>query len=321
MDVSIIIINYKTPELVIDCIESIKNKTKDINYEIIVVDNDSNDDSPQILKNKLDNDIKFVVSDTNLGFGKANNLGYQYATGKYLFLLNSDTLLINNAIKIMFDYLEKNNDVGIVGGNLYSAEYTPNPSYCMYFDSIELKKKESTWKSIFFQTLKRKFKAKSQRIEGFNYSNMPIDVAYIFGADLMISKELFKTLKGFDKDFFMYYEEQELSYRVNKMGYKIINIPDARIIHYDGVSTKKENQFSNRQYQMRLNGAFIYFYKVYGLDGFEDFYKYRLKKINKELKKSTLLRKKETIRILNEQKNCLNNEYNSMKGVFYNGGN
>lgn len=104
--------------------------------------------------------FKFVVSDTNLGFGKANNLGFQYATGKYLFLLNSDTLLINNAIKIMFDYLEKNNDVGIVGGNLYSVEYTPNPPYCMYFDSIELKKKKSTWKSIFFQTLKRKFKAK-----------------------------------------------------------------------------------------------------------------------------------------------------------------
>lgn len=121
MDVSIIIVNYKTPELVVECIRSIREKTTGISYEIIIVDNDSKDNSLEIFSTELEEDIKVVVANENLGFGKANNLGAQHATGKYLFLLNSDTLLINNAIQILYQYIEKNNHIGVVGG-IYSHQ-------------------------------------------------------------------------------------------------------------------------------------------------------------------------------------------------------
>lgn len=321
MDVSIIIINYKTPNLVIECVESVRKLTKNLNYEIIVIDNGSNDDSSQIIKEKLDNKITLIISEINLGFGKANNLGTQYANGKYLFFLNSDTLLINNAVKELFDFLEENENVGIVGGNLYSKELNPNPSHSLVFDSIENKIKESTWKWLFSQIIKRKLKKNSKQFsKEFNYSNEPIDVAYVYGADMMIKKELFRKINGFDKDFFMYYEEQELSYRVKKLGYKIKNLPNAKIIHYDGISIKKEKEFSEKQYRMRLNGAFIYFYKLYGINGMGLLYKYKLKRINHEITKAFILNKKSIIQLLNIQKECLIAEYEVVKGEYINGG-
>ncbi|UVV84289.1 glycosyltransferase [Bacteroides thetaiotaomicron] len=106
MDVSVIIVNYNTKALTKSCIESIFSETCGIEFEVILVDNASSDGSKELFQ--IDERIIFIESNVNLGFGKANNLGYKYATGKYIFLLNSDTLLKNNAIKLFFDFAEKN---------------------------------------------------------------------------------------------------------------------------------------------------------------------------------------------------------------------
>ena len=105
MDVSIIIVNFNTKDITQKCIESIFQHTSDITFEIILVDNASSDGSVELFQK--DNRINLVKSDANLGFGRANNLGFQYATGKYIFLLNSDTLLKNNAVKLFYDTAEK----------------------------------------------------------------------------------------------------------------------------------------------------------------------------------------------------------------------
>ena len=101
MDVSIIIVNYKTLSLIVNCIRSIIEKTDGISYEIIVVDNNSNDDFSKCLKDKFGNLVKCVPLQENIGFGRANNEGLKIATGRNIFYLNPDTLLINNAIKIL----------------------------------------------------------------------------------------------------------------------------------------------------------------------------------------------------------------------------
>ena len=108
MDVSVIIVNYNTVELTKQCILSIYNQTKDVNFEIIVVDNNSEDNSVKIIENNFPQVILINNSD-NIGFGRANNLGVEIAKGKYIFFLNSDTILLNNAIKIFVDYMRKNN--------------------------------------------------------------------------------------------------------------------------------------------------------------------------------------------------------------------
>ena len=104
MDVSVIIVNYNTLELTKNTIESVFEKTIEVSYEIILVDNASTDGSVEFFENNYKDKIILIKNNENLGFGRANNKGIEIAKGKYIFLLNSDTLLINNAIKILFDF-------------------------------------------------------------------------------------------------------------------------------------------------------------------------------------------------------------------------
>ena len=129
VDVSVIVVNYNTLELTKNTINSVIEKTRDLNYEIILVDNASTDGSVEFFEREYTDKVIFIKNSENLGFGRANNKGIEISKGKYVFLLNSDTLLINNAIKILFDFMEKNKDCGICGGNLYDLEMNPMHSY------------------------------------------------------------------------------------------------------------------------------------------------------------------------------------------------
>lgn len=251
MDVSIIIVNFNTKLLTEDVLNSIKEKTKNISYEVIVVDNNSTDGSYDYLKKKFNVDnIKIIRSSINLGFGRANNLGAQNSSGKYLFLLNSDTILKDNAIKIMYDYMEKNLDVGVCGGNLYNRNNEPIHSFGRELPSI--------WNEIPFKHFfKRIF---LRKLNDFNYLNKVINVGYITGADFFIRKVIFDNLQGFDPDFFMYFEETELCSRIIKRGYKIVNIPTVKIIHLVGGSIEKKES----KIQMYLESKYKYYEKVYG---------------------------------------------------------
>lgn len=123
MDVSIIIVNYNTKNLTKDCINSIYEQTAGLEFEIIVSDNNSKDGSIEMIKESFPNVI-LIENNENLGFGRANNKGLAVATGKYIFYLNSDTILLNNAVKIFFDYFEKHNNenIGALGCNLQNKD-------------------------------------------------------------------------------------------------------------------------------------------------------------------------------------------------------
>lgn len=254
-DVSIIIVNYNTSELTAKCVDSIIEKTTDIEYEIIVVDNASKEDTGILEHN---NNIRFVASDTNLGFGKANNLGAKDARGEYLFFLNPDTYLINNAIYILHKAMSENRGTGICGGNLFKKDMTPNHSFQLRFPGI--------WAELT-DTVSKVF---HRRNRDFNYSDKPKEVAYITGADLMIKKDLFDEVGGFDKDFFMYFEETYLCHSVKSLGYKIMNIPDAHIVHLEGSSfklkTSREDLFHTSQKlflkKTHRSVSYYYFFKI-----------------------------------------------------------
>jgi GT2 family glycosyltransferase len=226
--VSVIIINYKTENLIINAISSVFEHTKDVSYEIIVVDNNSNDNSQMLLTNKFDDKIGYIPLKENIGFGKANNVGAKISNGKYLFFLNSDTILLNNSIKILSDFLENNENVGVCGGNLYTEDLKPTHSCMPILPSLLLE-----IDSVFGHIPLRLFwGAKFD----FNTTNKPRKVADIVGADLMIRTNLFNKIEGFDPDFFLYNEESELAYRVKNNGYSVYCIPDAHIIHLEGKS-------------------------------------------------------------------------------------
>jgi GT2 family glycosyltransferase len=225
-------------------------KTQDINFEVIVVDNASIDGSQQMLKDDFPN-VLLIESSENLGFGRANNKGIKIARGRNILFLNPDTLLLNNAIKILSDYLDQNQLVGACGGNLYDAFMKPTLSYDMKFPSITQELRLYKW--IDWKNRK------------FNITNNILKVAYITGADLMVKKSILDKAGVFSDKFFMYYEDPELCFRIHKAGYKIISVPFAKIQHLEGKSFCAKSNMKRIKYITHGRQIFysLYYPKYY----------------------------------------------------------
>lgn len=232
MDVSVIIVNYNTSALIADSVKSILEKTKDIEYEVIIVDNNSEADfCEKICKEagiSKEENFHFIGLKENIGFGRANNEGLKIAQGRNIFFLNPDTVLINNAIKILSDFLDKNQEAGGCGGNLYGEDMSPAYSYRRFLPGIMWELNELLNNKI------QKFRYGIN--SNFNHGDLPIEVGYISGADLMLKKEVLDKTGGFRKDYFLYYEETDLCYRVWKAGWKLYNVPAAKIQHLESKS-------------------------------------------------------------------------------------
>lgn len=245
MDVSVIIVNYNTLALTQQCLDSVFEKTKDISFEVILVDNGSTDGSQEVFSK--DDRITYIYSEENLGFGKANNLGYEHATGKYLFLLNSDTYLVNNAIRLLWEkmeslYEDKQGKVACLGCMLRDEKgemihsYAKFPTMCHTF--LEATLYPVLWKLHLIPQMP------TTSNDGFEKANdSSFDVDYITGADLMIRKEVADQLGMFDPDFFMYSEETELQYRYMKKGYRRMICQDPHIVHLEGRSNKEMSPY------------------------------------------------------------------------------
>lgn len=280
MDVSVIIVNYHCAQMTIDCIRSVFEKTQTASFEVIVVDNASGDGSAEQLRQTFGDLIQVIESDENLGFGRANNLGAGHASGEYLFLLNPDTLLINDAIGILRDYLRRHPQAGVAGGNLYAPDMTPAPSYCLAFDDLRHERRNAGWAHLIGSKVKTKLGIHGKMKE-FNFSDREKQVAYIFGADMMLPKRLFDEVGGFDPAFFMYGEEEELTWRITQRGYRVMSVPKARIIHLEGATTSQTHAFSERQFRMRMNGTLTYYQKRFGDAGAEAFFRLRTRRYDR----------------------------------------
>lgn len=260
MEVSIIIVNYNTSELLKNCLASIFKQTKDIDFEVIVCDNASSDDSVKMIKNDF-SQVILIENKKNLGFGAANNQGLKVAKGKYIFYLNSDTLLKNNAVKIFYNYFENAisdsevNNLGAIGTNLYDKEMSIIHSYGhfagykiaipqlikMFFLNIVL-----SILYIFRVNLNRCHKSDIQQ----KYIG---EVDYITGADLFLLNDEFAK---FDENFFLYFEEADLQKNMMINNKKRILIDGPIIQHFcggsvqDGFSIKRKASFSRIQFEL-----------------------------------------------------------------------
>ena len=252
MDISIIFVNYKTKDLTINAINSVIEKTEGLEYEIFVVDNNSQDGSIEAIKQKYPN-INIIKNVVNAGFGAANNLAIKQAKGKYILCLNTDILLVNNAIKTMFDFMEKeeNQTVGVCGGYLIDGD--GNPAVCggKYPSIIEI-----LWKFGLIYIFKEQFKNYSSILKS-NDKKYTDKIEYISGADIFFRKSALNDAGIFDEQFFMYCEEVDLCKRIQEKGYKIKFVDDAKIIHFEG----KSNNNSLERKKRSLNGIFTYFSK------------------------------------------------------------
>lgn len=234
IDLSIITISYNTRDILKDCLTSIIKHTKGITYEIIVVSTGSSDGSLEMIRDfsRKHPEVRLVDAKENVGFGRGNNLGATKAHGEYLLFLNSDTLIFDNALKEALDKIKKHPEAGAYSCRLLNADHSFQPSggYFPTFANL------FAWQMFIddlpvIGNLIHSFHPKQSQYD----KNKKMD--WITGAFMMIRKNLFDQIGGFDKTIFMYTEEMELCYRLAKVGYTTFYTNSPAIIHLGGASS------------------------------------------------------------------------------------
>jgi len=270
LDVSVIIVNYNTRSVTRHCIESIFAYTTGIEFEVILVDNGSHDGSfEEFTQLDFGPSLILVKRLQNLGFGYANRIGVEYASGKYLFFLNSDTYLKNNAIKNIYDYMEKEQGIGVAGGYLekpdgnYSRSFGSFPStrslvkYCLASTAISLSIITKHFDTISFRRT---------RVVCSKISESEVD--YVSGADMMVRTSDYWTAGGFDPCYFMFFEEVQLQKNLSSHGFRNVVINGPRIVHLEGASVNKSpryiKMYSFREYLFDRS-AILYARKNFGV--------------------------------------------------------
>jgi hypothetical protein len=227
MDLSIIIVNYKTADKTLKCLSAIKaGDMACIEYEKIVVDNFSNDGSMEKIRSRHP-EIIIVENKINTGMGSGNNAGVKMAKGEYILILNPDTYLGINAIKTMLDYVKDKPEVGLVGPRLNNHNGTLQDT-CMRFPKFYTPLLRRTFLGRFTPKYINEF-----LMNDFDHREVK-EVDWIMGSCLLVRKKLFDELGGFDNRFFMYFEDTDLCRRIWQAGYKVVYCPLAEGVHDHG---------------------------------------------------------------------------------------
>ncbi|NTW33033.1 MAG: glycosyltransferase [Bacteroidetes bacterium] len=236
MELSVIIVNYNVKYFLEQCLISVRNASIGIRMEIIVVDNNSVDGSVKMLKEKFP-DVQIIENNENLGFSKANNQAINIAKGKYILLLNPDTLVEEDTFLKIITFMESHPDAGGLGVKMIdgkgkflpeSKRGLPTPSAAFYniFGLSKLFPKSRVFGQYHLTYLDK---------------NKIHNVDILSGAFMFLRRETLEKTGFLDETFFMYGEDIDLSYRILKAGYKNYYFPETRIIHYKGESTKKNS--------------------------------------------------------------------------------
>lgn len=251
MDASVIIINWNTRDLVLQCIDSIYKTIKNLSFEIWVVDNGSSDGSVDAVKKKF-SQVMITENKENLGFAKANNLALRKMNGRYAVLLNSDAKLTDGAVETIISFMYKNNEIGICGGQLLNANGSKQNSIA----NIPNLATELLNKSLLRRLFPKKYPGKEHNFKE------PIEVESIVGACMVVRKDAIDDVGLMDEDYFFFLEETDWCLNMRKKGWKIFYHPEAKIYHIQGQSAKKVNIGARIEY---WRSRYLFFQKHYGL--------------------------------------------------------
>lgn len=243
IDISIIIPSYNTYQLLKDCLTSIYQNTK-VPFEIIIVDNGSTDGSVAMVKENFPN-TRLIENKINLGFAQAVNQGLEKAQGRYLLILNSDTLVLDGAVDKEISFLEKHEEVGVVGCQLKNSDGTIQPSGGYLPNLVRV----FLWMSFLDDLPILKNILRPYHVEDKEFYTHQRYLDWVTGAFFLTRREVFEKVGFFDPEMFMYVEEIDWCIRVKKAGYKVVFNPSACIVHYRGASTKRRKAGILEEYQ------------------------------------------------------------------------
>ena len=242
MKLSIIILNYNVRYFLELCLKSVTLAIRDIDAEVIVVDNASSDTSCEMIAQLFPNVI-LVKNEENFGFSKGNNIGVSYAKGEFICILNPDTLVPEDIFKKLIAFSEPKLKLGAVGCKLINGigAYLPESKRNVPYVSAAIKKLFGNSKTYYANHLDEE-------------ESGPVDV--LVGAFMFVRKKTFNMVGGFDEDYFMYGEDIDISYKLLKFGYQNYYFGGVTILHFKGESTLRDKNYARRFY-----GAMQIFYK------------------------------------------------------------
>ncbi len=229
-DLSIVIVSWNVAQLLRDCLRSIEDGRGSLAIEVIVVDSSSTDGSPDMVAAEFP-EVDLIRCQENIGFPRGNNVGIAKAHGRYILLLNPDTVIQADALSQMVSYLEKHHDVGVVGPQLHNTDGSVQSSR-RRFPNLTIGFFESTWLQPFAP----------QRLLNWYYmfdsaDDMLLDVDWVMGAALMTRQDVVAQVGGMDEAYFMYSEELDWCRRIKDAGWRIVYLPQAKITHHQGKSS------------------------------------------------------------------------------------
>ena len=252
MDVSIIIVNWNTCDILRDCLASIYEQTRDIAFEVIIVDNGSKDGSPEMVKTEFPQAVLLDNAD-NRGFAVANNQGIGVAKGRYVLLLNSDTLVLDRAIEKTVVFADAHPDAAVVGCRVLNADRSLQHS-CSKLPAL-------SDRFLFAVGLTKLFPRNPTFARpGMSWWDHDCvrEVEVISGCFMLVSKAAIDQVGALDERFFMYCEEVDWCKRFHEAGWKILFTPEAQIIHLGGGSAKK---YSRRRVAIKDQATVKYMFK------------------------------------------------------------
>jgi len=248
-DLSIVIVSWNVRELLRRCLESIEasarrsdgmfawvNKGDDKpgwTYEVFVVDNASTDGSPEMVRESFPH-VHLIVNDRNLGFTVANNQAIRRSGGRYVLLLNCDTEVVGDALSKMVEYMDAHSQVGVLGPQLLNPDGTIQSS----------RRRFPTMATAFLEsTLLQQWWPRNKVLDRYYMKDTPDDriqeVDWVVGACLLARREAINQVGLLDEGFFMYSEELDWCYRIKRAGWKVVYLPTAQVIHYEGKSSEQ----------------------------------------------------------------------------------
>jgi GT2 family glycosyltransferase len=250
VDWSILIVNWNTSGSLYDCLLSISRWPPDSAYEVIVVDNASSDDSPQIVREQFPS-VRLIENQENVGFAAASNQAIRRAQGRYLVLLNSDTEVRPGALDTLVQFMDAHPRAGAAGARLLNPDGSLQPScHPMLTPGREF------WSLLFLDRLLRRATYPMHRWD----PSIPRQVEAIKGACLLLRREALEEVGLLDDSYFMYTEEVDLCYRLHRAGWELWWVPRAEVVHHEAQSTR---QAAEKMY-IQLYRSKVQFYRKFG---------------------------------------------------------
>lgn len=253
MDVSIIIVAWNVRDYVQKCLESVFKETKGIEFEVIYVDNASEDGSVEMVRNEFP-EVRIIENKENRGFNKANNQGIKIAQGRYILLLNSDTVVLDNAIAKTVKFADEHPDAGIVGCKVLNPDLTLQRTCFMYPSLLNMFLSATYLNKLFARS---RFFGR-ERMTWWDFNDVRV-VETVCGCFSLIRRKGIDENGLMDERYFMYGDDPDLCFRFKQRGWKAMFTPDLKIIHYGGQTTKQ----MKREFRWQLHGGVLLFMRLH----------------------------------------------------------